>query len=112
MTRWLIRVDGEVQAVESVDDYDDYVLIGPVPDGVDPAHAAFDEAGTADPAPAWAAMRAERTRRLGESDWTALIDVPESTREAWQSYRQALRDLPGVTVDPLNPEWPERPGEA
>lgn len=40
------------------------------------------------------AIKLERDRRLVASDWTQLPDVPQTTRDLWESYRQALRDLP------------------
>ncbi len=41
-------------------------------------------------------IREERNKRLAESDWVVLSDVPLSheKKEAWLAYRQALRDLP------------------
>ncbi len=40
------------------------------------------------------AIRQSRNVLLAETDWTQQPDVPENTRTKWQSYRQALRDLP------------------
>jgi len=40
-----------------------------------------------------------RNNRLLASDWTQLPDAP-CDREAWLTYRQALRDLPS------DPNWP------
>ena len=57
---------------------------------------------------AWRALRAERDRRLAESDWTVLGDSPTPTA-AWKAYRQALRDLPANTTDPFNVVWPTPP---
>ena len=37
-------------------------------------------------------QRAERNRRLAETDWMACSDVTMSND--WKTYRQALRDLP------------------
>ena len=37
------------------------------------------------------ATRAERNRRLAESDWMANSDV--TMTDAWKTYRQALRDI-------------------
>ena len=59
-------------------------------------------------AEAWQDLRAQRAARLAASDWTQMPDSPADT-EAWQAYRQALRDLPDNTDDPRNPEWPEKP---
>ena len=56
----------------------------------------------------WQFLRAERDRRLAESDWTVLSDTPTSTA-AWKVYRQALRDLPANTTDPFQPVWPTPP---
>ena len=54
-------------------------------------------------------LRKERDRLLFETDWTQNLDVPESTRTKWVSYRQALRDLPATTLDVTNPTWPTKP---
>lgn len=63
----------------------------------------------ADVAAAWAGARAERDRRLQETDWTQLPDVPLETKEAWAVYRQALRDIT-EQPDPFNIQWPVPPG--
>lgn len=62
-----------------------------------------------DNCPAWERLRAERDERLRACDWTQLPDVPEPTRLAWLTYRQALRDLPDTTADPFAPIWPTPP---
>jgi len=59
---------------------------------------------------AWTELRQRRNALLLSTDWTQLPDVPEATRQAFTAYRQALRDLPENTTDPLNPAWPEMPG--
>ena len=53
-------------------------------------------------------LRAERNRRLAETDWWALNDQADMPAPR-AFYRQALRDLPANTVDPANPVWPEKP---
>ena len=60
---------------------------------------------------AWTQLRAERNSRLTASDWTQGNDSPLSTesKSAWAAYRAALRALPNVTTDPLNPMWPSVP---
>lgn len=60
---------------------------------------------------AWVALRAQRDALLVTSDWTQLLDTPltDTQRQEWAVYRQALRDLPANTTDPLNPSWPEEP---
>jgi len=59
---------------------------------------------------AWTRVRAERDRRLAETDWTALPDVPFSPEQlqAWQKYRQQLRDIT-LQKDPLKISWPVPP---
>lgn len=57
------------------------------------------------------ALREERNARLDKSDWSQMADVAlsEEQKEAWRTYRQALRDLPATTEDLANPVWPEKP---
>lgn len=54
-------------------------------------------------------LRAERDRRLAESDWTQLPDAPVDA-ELWRPYRQTLRDFPATVKDPTRPLWPVPPG--
>ena len=57
-------------------------------------------------------LRKERTSRLLATDYTIAADYPHPTpeiKQLWLDYRQALRDLPANTVDPLNPIWPTPP---
>lgn len=56
----------------------------------------------------WSLVRAERNRRLQETDWTQLHDVPSAAKEEWAAYRQALRDIT-EQPDPFNIVWPEPP---
>jgi hypothetical protein len=62
----------------------------------------------------WAALRAERNRRLAATDWTQLADthLSQEKKDAWAAYRQELRDLPDETQDPTAPEWPLDPTQA
>ena len=64
---------------------------------------------TMTPEKRWSAIRVERGRRLTASDWTQLPDVPLATKEAWATYRQALRDVT-EQPDPFNIVWPVVPG--
>ena len=50
-----------------------------------------------------------RNQLLAESDWTQLPDVPPSVKEAWASYRQALRDITQQPGFPAEVVWPTRP---
>ena len=56
----------------------------------------------------WQAVRTQRDLRLMACDWTQLPDVPLTTKEAWASYRQALRDITQQS-DPFEIVWPARP---
>lgn len=65
----------------------------------------------------WEKLRAERNRRLAETDWVTLQAVDASVDGLgvqlpvlWMTYRQELRDLPANTTDPANPVWPIKPG--
>ena len=44
-------------------------------------------------------IREQRDELLAVSDWTQLPDSP-ADKEAWATYRQALRDLPTVAGFP------------
>ena len=61
------------------------------------------------PAEFLARLRHERDIRLAESDWTQAADAPSGTAARWQSYRQALRDMPANESNPQNPTWPSKP---
>lgn len=60
---------------------------------------------------AWATLRSTRNALLTSCDFAVLPDSPlgEEAQIAYLEYRQALRDLPKTTIDPLNPEWPKTP---
>lgn len=51
-------------------------------------------------------IRAERNRRLAETDWMALPDNPRCTPELL-AYRHALRDVPAQPGFPDAVIWPE-----
>lgn len=55
------------------------------------------------------AVRATRTRRLSDCDWTQLPDAPVDPA-AWATYRQALRDITSQSGFPWEVEWPLAPG--
>lgn len=65
------------------------------------------------PAPTTEALiftaRSIRDRLLAESDWTQNGDVPQTTKDLWMAYRQALRDIPQQTGFPENIQWPVKP---
>ena len=53
-------------------------------------------------------VRTNRTLRLQATDWTQLADAPVD-KEAWATYRQALRDVPEQNGFPWNVQWPDQP---
>lgn len=57
---------------------------------------------------AWLGVRNLRAKLLNSTDWTQLPDVPLTTKEAWATYRQALRDIT-IQTDPFNITWPTKP---
>ena len=85
----------------------------PMPESPGPGHrfnyATRQWESTMTPEKRWSAIRVERGRRLTASDWTQLPDVPLATKEAWATYRQALRDIT-EQPDPFNITWPAVPG--
>jgi hypothetical protein len=61
------------------------------------------------PAEWWAErMRLHRDRLLKESDWTQVADSPVN-REAWATYRQALRDFPATWTAGPEADFPDTP---
>lgn len=60
----------------------------------------------------WKELRADRNKRIAQTDYLFTSDYPHTTpeaKQAWLDYRQALRDLPANTTDPENPVWPVAP---
>lgn len=58
------------------------------------------------------ALRTRRNAMLSQSDWTQLADVSINNKSAWDTYRQALRDLPEAysSITSLDEvEWPQPP---
>ena len=98
------------QGVEQINGkwYTKHVL-GPVfTDGETTAaaqEAAYKAAKDAEQA---TAVRADRTKRLADSDWTQLSDAPV-TGTAWATYRQALRDITSQAGFPWTITWPDAP---
>jgi hypothetical protein len=56
-----------------------------------------------------AEVRAERNTKLAATDWTQAADVPQSVKDSYASYRQALRDVPQQAGFPENVQWPTQP---
>ena len=102
--------------VEQIDGkwYSKYIL-GPVftdtvEDGVTTTAAEHEAAYKArKDAEQATSVRAERDTKLAESDWTQARDVTLANDADWQTYRQALRDVPTQEGFPWSVTWPEQP---
>lgn len=55
-----------------------------------------------------AKVRAERDRKLAETDWTQVADSPVDST-VWSVYRQSLRDIPSQEGFPQEVTWPDQP---
>lgn len=53
-------------------------------------------------------VRRQRDNRLAASDWTQVSDAPVD-KQAWATYRQALRDVSDQTGFPDQVTWPQPP---
>ena len=54
-------------------------------------------------------IRLQRNKLLSDSDWTQLPDIPNSLKQVWATYRQALRDITLQTEFPQTVTWPTAP---
>ena len=94
---------GAVQIVQSIDESGNAVYAAPTF-----TWAEFvAEKAVQQTAYDWEVLRAERDKRLAETDWWAMSDRTMTAEQT--AYRQALRDLPANTADPANPIWPTKP---
>ena len=55
-----------------------------------------------------ASVRASRTQKLKDCDWTQIADST-ADKTAWATYRQALRDITGQVGFPWTITWPDAP---
>jgi hypothetical protein len=55
-----------------------------------------------------AEVRIQRSVKLAETDWTQIADST-ANKEAWATYRQALRDIPSQQGFPWTITWPVQP---
>jgi hypothetical protein len=51
-------------------------------------------------------VREQRNEKLVATDWTQAADVPQSIKDNYASYRQALRDVPQQSGFPNQVVWP------
>ena len=95
-----------------------YVIVNSSHEGIvtrptnDQINAKVQELQNAEP---MRVLREERNRKLAETDWMSFSDSPTMSTE-WQTYRQALRDLPANSTPSLDEngnltgvEWPSKP---
>jgi len=54
-------------------------------------------------------IREERNAKLAATDWTQASDVPQSVKDSFAPYRQALRDVPTQSGFPNQVVWPVSP---
>jgi hypothetical protein len=54
-------------------------------------------------------IKARRNTLLNASDWTQLADIPQETKDRWEPYRQALRDITTQPGYPTTVTWPTPP---
>lgn len=56
-------------------------------------------------------VKIERQQLLISTDWTDTVSAQTrlSNYAEWQTYRQALRDIPSQSGYPFNVIWPEQP---
>ena len=62
-----------------------------------------------EPTLTWEQIRSQRNYHLSQTDWIFAPDVTLKNKEAWLTYRQALRDLPQNFETPEEVVWPEKP---
>ena len=53
-------------------------------------------------------IRATRSQKLADSDWTQVADAPVD-KAVWATYRQALRDITAQSGFPWTITWPDAP---
>lgn len=56
-------------------------------------------------------LRKQRDKLLSESDWLLAEDyhLTDENYNEWIKYRQLLRDIPSITKDPREVNWPTKP---
>ena len=59
----------------------------------------------------WNIIRTQRNQLLKDCDWTQISDynLELENKKDWVIYRQELRDLPEVQLNPFDILWPTRP---
>ena len=64
-----------------------------------------------DTASGYALLRAERNKKLSQSDWIITMHKEKGTNipAAWKTYRQSLRDITDSATSLDDVTWPEKP---
>jgi len=73
------------------------------------ARQAEETADGTDAERAMRSLREHRDKKLAETDWTQGADVPDAIKNAYTSYRQALRDITKTHNNPRTVVWPDKP---
>jgi hypothetical protein len=70
-----------------------------------------DEAKAAKDAEAAKAVRADRDKRIAETDWIVIknLELNQNVPGVWEVYRQELRDVPAQAGFPHEITWPVKP---
>jgi hypothetical protein len=57
------------------------------------------------------AVRADRDKRIAETDWIVIknLELNQNVPGVWEVYRQALRDVPSQAGFPHEITWPSKP---
>ena len=75
-----------------------------------PEYQTYLEELSKPPVPTWDTIRIQRDSLLKDSDWAIISDAtPKPSKEAWLTYRQALRDIPQNFSTPEEVVWPDKP---
>jgi len=70
-----------------------------------------DDAKAAKDAEAAKSVRADRDKRIAETDWIVIknLELNQNVPGVWEVYRQELRDVPAQTGFPYDITWPSKP---
>lgn len=103
----LIAVGDDSQFFESMG----YTEVGEVEQAYDGRYFVAGYAPTMPQEEVATHVRAERDRRLAETDWYMMPDYPADpeTLEVVKNYRKALRDITLQSGFPRDVEWPVMP---
>ena len=93
--RWVELLDGQVAGLHITSDENGYPVLTQQP--ALPLEQQAEDA------------RRLRNGLLFDSDWTQLPDTPQTLKDLWSPYRQALRDVPQQPGFPYSITWPEKP---